>query len=103
MTLLHFELRDAVAQQPADTVGPLEHRHLVTGAGELLGGRQPGGARSDDRDRFAGHQVRRVGLHPAFVKGVVDDFDLDLLDGHRVGVDPQNTGRLAGRSGTADR
>ena len=36
VALLHLELRDAVAQQPADAVIPLEHRHRVTGAGELL-------------------------------------------------------------------
>ena len=36
--LLHLELGDAVAEEPADTVGLLEHRHRVPGAVELLGG-----------------------------------------------------------------
>ena len=40
--LLHLELGDAVAQQPADLVGPLVDRDGVTGAGELLGGGQAG-------------------------------------------------------------
>ncbi len=97
VALLHLELGDAVAQQPADAVGALEHGDVMTGPGELLGGGQPGRTGADDGHRLAGHQVRRVGLHPALVQGVVDDLDLDLLDGHRVGVDAQHAGRLARR------
>jgi hypothetical protein len=52
VALLHLELGDAVAQQPADAVGPLEHHDVVPGAGELLGGGQPGGPGPDDRDRL---------------------------------------------------
>ena len=52
--LLHLELGDAVAQQPADPVGPLEDDDVVAGAGELLGCGQPGRARADDRDPLAG-------------------------------------------------
>ena len=48
--LLHLELGDAVAQQAADAVGPLEHDDVVAGPGELLGGGQAGGARADHRD-----------------------------------------------------
>ena len=44
--LLHLELGDAVAEQPADAVGPLEHDDAVAGPGELLGGGQAGRARS---------------------------------------------------------
>ena len=47
--LLHLELGDAVAQQPADAVGPLEHDDLVAGPGQLLGGGEPGRARSRRR------------------------------------------------------
>ena len=46
VALLHLELGDAVAQQPADAVGALEHRDGVAGAGELLRGGEPGRARS---------------------------------------------------------
>ena len=42
VTLLHLELGDPVAQQPADAVGPLEHDDVVAGTGELLGGGEPG-------------------------------------------------------------
>ena len=54
VALLHLELGDAVAQQAADAVGPLEHDDVVAGAGELLGGGQAGGARADDGDPLAG-------------------------------------------------
>ena len=45
--LLHLELGDAVAQEPADPVGALEHRDGVAGPGELLGARRarPGPSR----------------------------------------------------------
>ena len=36
-----------------------------------------------------------LGHHPTLVEGVVDDLDLDLLDGHRVGVDSQHARGLA--------
>ena len=51
--LLHLELGDAVAQQPADAVGALEHHDVVPDAGELLGRRQPGRAGADHRDLLA--------------------------------------------------
>ena len=59
--LLHLELGDAVAQQAADPVGALEHRDVVAGAAELLGGRQAGGPGSDDRDALPGPDGRGLG------------------------------------------
>ena len=47
--LLHLELGDAVAEQPADAVGPLVDGDVVPGPGELLGGGQAGRARSRRR------------------------------------------------------
>ena len=52
--LLHLELGNPVPQQPADAIGALEHRHLMPGLVQLIGGRQPGRARADDRDAPAG-------------------------------------------------
>jgi hypothetical protein len=46
--LFHLEVGNAVAQQAADAVALLEHRHLVAGARQLLGGGQAGGAGADD-------------------------------------------------------
>ena len=51
--LLHLEVGNAVAQQPADAVGALEDRHRVAGARELLRARQPAGPGADDGDRLA--------------------------------------------------
>ena len=52
--LLELELGDAVAQQATDALGPLEDHDRVSGPGELLGGREPGRTRSDDRHLLAG-------------------------------------------------
>ena len=85
VALLHLELGDAVAQQPADAVGALEHDDVVAGARELLRGREPGGPGADDRDLLA--RCARVGddrRDPALVPRPVDDLDLDLLDRDRV-------------------
>ena len=51
---LELEFRNAVAQQAADAIGALEHRHEVPGAVQLVGCRQPRRSRADDRDAFAG-------------------------------------------------
>ena len=62
--LLEFELGDAVAQEPAHGVGPLEDLDVVTGAHQLRGGGESRGPRSDDghapsarfgRDALHGH------------------------------------------------
>ena len=96
--LLHLELGDAVAQQPADPVGPLEHRDVVADAGELLGGGQPGGPGPDDRDLLARLGRRRAaGTTQPCPPRVVHDLQLDLLDRHRVAVDRQHAGGLARR------
>ena len=45
VTLLHLELGDAVAQQAADAVGPLEHGDVVTGAASAAARRRARRAR----------------------------------------------------------
>ena len=68
--LLHLELGDAVAQQPADLVGALVDRHGVAGPGQLLGGRKSGRARSrpprpcDPRATPAAGDARSRGPRP---------------------------------------
>ena len=58
---------------------------------------RPAGPGADDGDRLAGQTGRVDRLHPALVESVVDDLDLDLLDGHRILVDPEHAGRLTRR------
>ena len=85
MLLLHLELGDAVAQQPADLVVALVDGDGVAGPGELLGGGQarPGPEPTTATVRPESHSG---GLRPhaARLPGPVDDRDLDVLDGHRV-------------------
>ena len=101
MALLHLELGDAVAQQPADAVGPLEHDDVVPGARELLRGGQTGRARADDRDLAAGPHGRHHRRDPPFRPRPFDDLDLDLLDGDRVLADAEHARRLARRRAQA--
>jgi hypothetical protein len=64
---------------------------------ELLGGRQPGGAGSHDRDLLARPGRRGLRDHPALLPRVVDRLQLDLLDRHRVAVDREDARGLARR------
>ncbi len=95
--LFHLELGDAVAQQTTDTVGPLVHDDVVTGAGELLGRGEPCRARADHRHPLVGPHGRQDRPDRAVVPRPVNDRNLDLLDGHRVVPDAQHAGGLAGR------
>jgi hypothetical protein len=93
----HLELGNAVAQQPADPVRTLVHHHVVPYPGQLLGCCQPGRTGPGYGDLLAGARSGGLRDYPTLVPGPVDDLDLDLLDGHRVVVDGQHAGRLAGR------
>ena len=95
--LLHLEFGNAVAQQPADAIGALEHGDPVAGAVQLIGGRQAGRARADDGDALAGAHVGRTRRDPAFVERALDDRDLDRLDRDRVVVDAEHARALARR------
>ena len=95
--LLHLELGDAVAQQPADAIGALEHRDAVAGLVQLIGHGQAGRARADHRDRLAGARRGRRRLDPALLHRALDDRPLDRLDRHRVGVDAEDARALARR------
>src|SRR4029078_13456246 len=97
--LLHLEVRDAVAQQPADPIGTLEELDLVAGASELLRRRHAGGAGADDRDALAALPRGDERAHPALVESAVDDVFLDVLDRDRIVVDVEDA-RLLARGGT---
>src|SRR5262249_9575524 len=96
--LVQLHVGDAVHEQAADAVGPLEHGDPVAGAVELGGGGQPGRAGADHGDLFASAFEGRLGHHPAFLKTFVDDGAFDGLDGDRGIVDAQDTRALT-RSG----
>src|SRR5262249_30053297 len=93
----HLELGDAVAEQPADAIGALEHDDRVSRPVELLGDREAGRARADDRDFLPRARAGRLGPDPALLERVIDDRDLDGLDGDRIVVDAEHAGALARR------
>jgi hypothetical protein len=95
--LLHLELGDAVAHQPADAVGALEHRDAVAGLVQLIGCGEARRTGADHRDRLARPRRRRRRLDPAFFPGALDDRPLDRLDRHRVGVDAEHARPFARR------
>ena len=95
--LLHLELGNAVAQQAADAIGLFEHRHEMTGAVQLLGRRQTRRTRSDDGDRLARADERRLRRHPSFVECLVDDRHFDRLDRDRIVVDAEHARPFARR------
>ena len=63
--LLHLEVGDAVAQQAADAVVLLEHRHRVAGARQLLRRGQARRAGADHRHLLAGLAPRRLRHAPS--------------------------------------
>src|SRR5438309_2600282 len=95
--LLHLELGNAVAQQAADSIVPLEDRHRVADPVELLGGGEAGRTRADHGDALPGPGDAGLWSDPAFVEPMLDDRQLDALDRHRVVVDAQHARSLARR------
>src|SRR5258708_1466159 len=99
--LLHLEIGNAVAQQPADAIALLEERHVMAGARELLRARHARGTGADHRDLLAGLAVRNLRPHPALGVTLVDDRLLDRLDRHRVVVDVEHARGFARRGAHA--
>ena len=97
MVLLHLEVGDAVAEQPAGLRLPLEHVHLVADAGELLRAGQAGRSRADHGDALAGLVVGHLRPDPAHLPGLVGDGLLDVLDGDRLVLEVERARLLARR------
>ena len=100
--LLHLEVGDAVAQQAADAVALLEQGDLrgrrAPAAGRRRGRR--GRSRPPPRAGRSGSAGTCGSIQPSR-PAAVDDLALDGLDGHRVVVDVERAGRLAGRRADA--
>src|SRR3546814_10031315 len=60
--LFHLEIGNAIAKQPAQAVVLLEHRHGMTGAGELLGAGKPRRTGTDDGNPLAAPALGRLRL-----------------------------------------
>ena len=97
LLLLHFEIRDAVAQKSANAIVALIDGDGVPGARQLLRRGEAGRPGPDDGNSLARQTLRRMRGHPSVLERLVDDRDLDLLDGHRRLIDAEHTARLARR------
>ena len=71
--LLHFEIGNAQRQQPAGDFVFLKQRDRVSGAIELLRGRQARRARADHRYFFPAARRRRLRDDPAFLPAAVNE------------------------------
>ena len=95
--LLELGVGHAEAQQAAGSLVALVDGDRVAVAVELGRDRQPGRSGADHADGVPAARGGRVGHDPALVEAARDDRQLDLLDRHRVVVDVEHAGRLAGR------
>ena len=96
---LELELGNAVAQQPADAIGAFEDGDSMARTVQLICSGEACRTGADDGDLSAGAAGGRPDRDPAFVERAIDDRDLDRLDRHRVGVDPEHA-RAFARRGT---
>src|SRR3546814_7497069 len=78
--LFHLEIGNAIAKQPAQAVVLLEHRHGMTGAGELLGAGKPRRTGTDDGNPLAAPALGRLRLNPAFFPAAIAALAFDRLD-----------------------
>src|SRR5277367_4923279 len=97
MRFFHLEIRDAVAQQPANAVIFLEHGYRMSSACELLCTRETGRAGADDRYFFPGFMCGRLRPNPALVPAFIHNRMFDRFDANRVGIDTQRACLFAWR------
>src|SRR5690606_18779000 len=95
--LLHLEVRNAITQQPADTVILFENSHIMADTRQLLRSCHTGRTSTHNSNFLAGLDGRRLWLHPAVFPALVDDEMLDRLDTDRLFIDTQSTGSFTRR------
>ena len=77
--LLHLEIGNAVAQQPAGLGVFFIDMHLVAGARELLRAGKAGRSRADDRDFLAARCAGGFGLEPLRMARSAIAHSIDLM------------------------
>jgi hypothetical protein len=92
--LLHFEFWNAITQKAARTVGTLKNNYIVPCTRQLLCGSEPCRPRTDDSDATASPKLRTLWLDPSLGPGAIDNFDLNLLNGHRILIDANDACRF---------
>src|SRR5690606_33129452 len=78
--LLHLEVGDAIAQQPAGLLGGLVNDRRVARAVQTRGGGQTRRPAPDDRDALSRAPCRRPWRDPALGERTLDDGALEMLD-----------------------
>ena len=84
--LFQLHVGDAVHQQAAGSVGPLEHGDAVTSAVKPLSAGEPGGAGAHHRHGPTGAGLGRPRGHESLLPGLLDDPQLVVLHRHRLAV-----------------
>ncbi|MNM64308.1 hypothetical protein D3C81_756990 [compost metagenome] len=80
--LIKLHVRDAVHQQPADTIRPFVHGHVMPSFVQLIRTGQPRRTGSHDRHLLTGGCGRDPRPYPAFLESVVDNGPFNAFDRH---------------------
>ena len=96
-SLLQHECGNAVAQQAADTIGPLEHGDEVPRPIQLIGRRESRRTRADHRHPLARARRRRRRRDPTLVERTIDNRRFDGFDRDRGIIDAQHARAFARR------
>jgi hypothetical protein len=98
--LLHLEIGNAIAEQPADAIRFFVDHDAVARTGQLLCAGESCRTGADHSDTRTTLRERRFRHYPPFVPTLVNDEMFDRLDSDRIIVDVERAGFLAGRGQT---
>ena len=95
MVLLHFEIRNSVAKQAANSVVFLEHGYGVASPGQLLSSGETSWARTDNSNCLSGQSLGCVRNNQVVFERAIDNRNFDLFNCDSWLVDSKNTRALA--------
>lgn len=97
MHLVQLHIRNAVAQQTADSVMTFIDRYAVSAFVQVPGCRQSGRTAADDRDLLSGAYLWFFAFYQTIRVSIFNDRTFIFLRRNRFCVQPAGTGRLAQR------
>ena len=92
--LVQLHIRNAVAQQTADSVMTFIDRYAVSAFIQVPGCRQSGRTAADDRDLLSGAYLWFFAFYQTIRVSIFNDRTFIFLRGNRFCVQPAGTGRL---------
>ena len=95
--LVQLHIRNAVAQQTADSVMTFIDRYAVSAFVQVPGCRQSGRTAADDRDLLSGAYLWFFAFYQTIRVSIFNDRTFIFLRGNRFCVQPAGTGRLTQR------